>query len=64
MDNNSDKKISIAPEARMALDQMKAEVARELSITKPEEKDRANMVPKRNGYLGDVLKKYPTISNN
>jgi CO/xanthine dehydrogenase Mo-binding subunit len=41
-----------APEARMALEQMKAEAARELDIAKPEIKERANMTSRQNGYLG------------
>lgn len=42
----------IAPEAKQALQQFKMEVARELNIAKPEEKDRANMTSRQNGYIG------------
>lgn len=42
----------IAPEAKQALQQFKIEVARELDIAKPQEKDRANMTSRQNGYVG------------
>lgn len=42
----------VSPEAKMALHQFKMEVSRELDIAKPEEKDRANMTSRQNGYIG------------
>lgn len=47
-----EKKNIIAPEAKQALQQFKMEVARELDIAKPDEKDRANMTSRQNGYIG------------
>lgn len=42
----------VSPEAKKALQQFKIEAARELDIAKPEEKDRANMTSRQNGYIG------------
>lgn len=46
------KKNIIAPEAKQALQQFKMEVAREIDIANPQEKDRANMTSRQNGYIG------------
>ncbi|MGD9567466.1 MAG: small, acid-soluble spore protein, alpha/beta type [Sedimentibacter sp.] len=42
----------VSPEAKQALQQFKMEAARELDIAKPQEKDRANMTSRQNGYVG------------
>ena len=42
----------VSQEAKQALQQFKIEAARELDIAKPQEKDRANMTSKKNGYVG------------
>lgn len=42
----------VSQEAKQALQQFKIEAARELDIAKPQEKDRANMTSKQNGYIG------------
>jgi hypothetical protein len=42
----------VSLEAKQALQQFKIEAARELDIAKPQEKDRANMTSKQNGYIG------------
>lgn len=42
----------IAPEAKQALQQFKMEAAKELDIAKPEQKERANMTSRQNGYVG------------
>jgi len=42
----------VSQEAKQALQQFKIEAARELDIAKPQEKDRANMTSKQNGYVG------------
>jgi len=48
-----DKKTNlIAPEAKQALQQFKMEASRELDIAKPQEKDRADMTSRQNGYIG------------
>lgn len=42
----------VSPEAKQALQQFKMEAARELDIAKPQQKDRANMTSRQNGYVG------------
>lgn len=42
----------VAPEAKKALQQFKMEAARELDIAKPQEKNRAEMTSRQNGYVG------------
>lgn len=42
----------VSQEAKQALQQFKIEAARELDMAKPQEKDRANMTSKQNGYVG------------
>ncbi len=42
----------VSPEAKQALQQFKMEAARELDIAKPQEKYRANMTSRQNGYVG------------
>lgn len=51
----NNKKNLIAPEAKQALQQFKIEVARELDIASPQEKDRANMTSRQNGYIGGYV---------
>ena len=46
----------VSPEAKLALQQYKMEAARELDIAKPQEKDRANMTSRQNGYIGGYSK--------
>ncbi|MDF2677612.1 MAG: alpha/beta-type small acid-soluble spore protein [Bacillota bacterium] len=50
-----DRKNMVAPEARIALNQMKAEVARELNIANPTVTGRANMTSRQNGYIGGFM---------
>ncbi len=47
----------VAPEAKLALNQMKAEVARELSIANPKAKDRGKLTSRQNGYVGGYISK-------
>lgn len=42
----------VSQEAKQALQQFKIEAASELDIANPQEKDRANMTSKQNGYIG------------
>ncbi len=42
----------VSQEAKQALQQFKIEAARELDIANPQEKNRANMTSKQNGYIG------------
>ena len=55
MADSLENKITVSPEARIALNQMKAEVARELSIATPQEKDRGNLTSRQNGYVGGYM---------
>lgn len=58
MENNLNIKNNIvAPEAKLALNQMKAEVARELSIANPQAKDRGDLTSRQNGYVGGYIPK-------
>ncbi len=47
-------------EAKIALDQMKAEYARELAIANPEAIDRGNLTSRQNGYVGGYTDKDKT----
>lgn len=48
---------SVSAEAKQALQQFKMEAARELNIANPQEKDRANMTSRQNGYIGGYAEK-------
>ncbi|WMJ77461.1 MULTISPECIES: alpha/beta-type small acid-soluble spore protein [unclassified Sedimentibacter] len=54
-------KNSISAEAKQALQQFKMEVSRELSIANPQEKNRANMTSRQNGYVGGYAEKGQSI---
>lgn len=51
----------VAPEAKQALQQFKMEAAREINIANPQEKDRANMTSRQNGYVGGYAERGLTI---
>lgn len=57
MNNSYNRNTTISPEARMALNQMKAEIARELNIADPQAKDRGNLTSRQNGYVGGYISK-------
>jgi hypothetical protein len=57
MDDNIFMKNIASPEARMALDQMKAEMSRELDIADPQATDRGNLTSRQNGYVGGYIEK-------
>jgi hypothetical protein len=57
MAHNFKNNTTVSPEAITALNQMKAEVSRELDIAKPEVQDRANLTSRQNGYVGGYLDK-------
>lgn len=50
-------RISPSKEAKIALDQMKAEYARELDIANPQASDRGNLTSRQNGYVGGYINK-------
>lgn len=47
----------VVPEARMALNQMKAEIASELGLTNYETIDKGNLTSRQNGYVGGYMTK-------
>ncbi|QEK12545.1 alpha/beta-type small acid-soluble spore protein [Crassaminicella thermophila] len=47
----------VVPEARMALNQMKAEIANELGLTNYENIDKGNLTSRQNGYVGGYITK-------
>lgn len=51
------KRIIPSKEAKIALDQMKAEFARELAIANPQANNRSNLTSRQNGYVGGYLNK-------
>lgn len=55
--NFNNNKSIVSPEAKLALNQMKAEMARELDIADPKVKDRGNLTSRQNGYVGGYIKK-------
>jgi len=47
----------VVPEARMALNQMKAEIASELGLANYESTDKGNLTARQNGYVGGYMTK-------
>lgn len=47
----------VVPEARMALNQMKAEIASELGLANYESMDKGNLTSRQNGYVGGYITK-------
>ncbi|MCT4594163.1 MAG: alpha/beta-type small acid-soluble spore protein [Anaeromicrobium sp.] len=48
---------AVVPEARMALNQMKAEIASELGLANYESIDKGNLTSRQNGYVGGYMTK-------
>ncbi|QZY56246.1 alpha/beta-type small acid-soluble spore protein [Crassaminicella profunda] len=48
---------AVVPEARMALNQMKAEIAGELGLANYENMDKGNLTSRQNGYVGGYMTK-------
>ncbi|QXM05553.1 alpha/beta-type small acid-soluble spore protein [Crassaminicella indica] len=48
---------TVVPEARMALNQMKAEIANELGLANYESIDKGNLTSRQNGYVGGYMTK-------
>ncbi|MBS4536158.1 alpha/beta-type small acid-soluble spore protein [Clostridium sp. D2Q-14] len=47
----------VVPEARQALNQMKAEIASELGMANYESMDKGNLTARDNGYVGGYMTK-------
>ena len=47
----------VVPEARMALNQMKLEIAGELGLTNYDSIDKGNLTSRQNGYVGGYMTK-------
>lgn len=47
----------VVPEAKMALNQMKAEIASELGLANYESTDKGNLSSRQNGYVGGYMVK-------
>jgi len=47
----------VVPEARAALNQMKAEIAGELGLANYEQIDKGNLTSRQNGYVGGYMTK-------
>jgi len=47
----------VVPEARQALNQMKAEIASELGLSNYESIDKGNLTARQNGYVGGYMTK-------
>lgn len=48
---------AVVPEARMALNQMKAEIASELGLANYESIDKGSLTSRQNGYVGGYMTK-------
>ena len=48
---------AVVPEARMALNQMKTEIAGELGLANYESMDKGNLTSRQNGYVGGNMTK-------
>ena len=47
----------VVPEARQALNSMKAEIANELGLSNYESMDKGNLTARQNGYVGGYMTK-------
>ncbi|NBI05504.1 alpha/beta-type small acid-soluble spore protein [Senegalia massiliensis] len=56
MARNTSNKL-VVPEARQALNQMKAEIASELGMANYESMDKGNLTARDNGYVGGYMTK-------
>ncbi|WP_129600050.1 alpha/beta-type small acid-soluble spore protein [Anaerophilus nitritogenes] len=48
---------AVVPQARMALNQMKAEIASELGLANYENMDKGTLTSRQNGYVGGYMTK-------
>ncbi|QUH20151.1 alpha/beta-type small acid-soluble spore protein [Alkaliphilus sp. B6464] len=56
-DNNRSSNKIVVPEARQALNSMKAEIASELGLSNYESTDKGNLTSRQNGYVGGYMTK-------
>lgn len=56
MPNNNNNRV-VVPEARQALNQMKAEIASELGLSNYQSMDKGNLTARQNGYVGGYITK-------
>jgi hypothetical protein len=54
--NNNNNRV-VVPEARQALNQMKAEIASELGLSNYQSMDKGNLTARQNGYVGGYITK-------
>lgn len=54
---NSGTNSIVVPEAKQALNQMKAEIASELGLSNYESMDKGNLTARQNGYVGGYMTK-------
>lgn len=57
MPNNRSSNKIVVPEARQALNSMKAEIASELGLANYESTDKGNLTSRQNGYVGGYMTK-------
>jgi len=57
MANNKNNNRIVVPEARQALNSMKAEIANELGLSNYETQDKGNLSSRQNGYVGGYMTK-------
>lgn len=55
--SNSGSNNIVVPEAKQALNQMKAEIASELGLANYESMDKGNLTARQNGYVGGYMTK-------
>nr|WP_312577526.1 alpha/beta-type small acid-soluble spore protein [Sedimentibacter sp.] len=55
--NNTGSNNIVVPEAKQALNQMKAEIANELGLSNYEQVDKGNLTARQNGYVGGYMTK-------
>lgn len=55
--NNRSSNKLVVPEARQALNSMKAEIASELGLSNYESTDKGNLTSRQNGYVGGYMTK-------
>lgn len=57
MTNTTNNNKIVVPEARQALNSMKAEIASELGLSNYESMDKGNLTARQNGYVGGYMTK-------
>ena len=55
--NNNNNNQKVVPQAKQALNQMKLEIANELSMNNYQQMDKGNLTARENGYVGGYMTK-------